>query len=733
MQRSALVFLPFLIAACSGPLPEAKEATPKAAPSASAATKQTPLHPPTEKNAVSDSYHGVSVQDEYRWLEDWKNSKVKAWSKAQNKHARQYLDGLKQAAKTKSALSKILAAKTVSYGALKPAGGRVFAVKVQPPKQQPFIVVLDKLDNTKTAKVVVDPNLLDPSGHTHIDWYRPSPNGKMIAVSLSAKGTESGDVHIFDVATGKRVHEVIKRVNGGTAGGSLAWLNDSSGFYYTRYPRKGERPDKDLAFYVQVYFHKLGTKESSDRYELGKGLPRIAEYELIVDKSSDRLLITIQDGDGGEFAHYLRLKNGRYVQFSDFGDRTLQAAFGPKNDLFVLSRKGAPKGKILRVKIGNKIEIKKAKVVIEESKDTIVDSFWKAPSIVPTKNRLFVLYQLGGPSEIRVFDHKGKKLATPKQAEVGAAHGMRVLSDGKLLFENWSFVKAAAWYRYDPKDGSVQKTAVFDETPVDMSKIRVVREMATSKDGTQVPVNILWPPNAKKDGKGACVINGYGGYGVNLAPRYRSYYKVLLDRGVCYAIANLRGGGEYGEKWHREGNLTKKQNVFDDFSAVIKHMVAKKYVSPERVGIIGGSNGGLLMGATMTQHPALAKAVVSFVGIYDMLRVELSSNGSFNITEFGTVKKPDHFKALFAYSPYHRVKDGVAYPPTLMLTGENDPRVDPMQSRKMVARLQAASASKSPILLRTSAGGHGGRSGLKDRIAQLSDAYGFLFEHLGVD
>ena len=208
----------------------------------------------------------------------------------------------------------------------------------------------------------------------------------------------------------------------------------------------------------------------------------------------------------------------------------------------------------------------------------------------------------------------------------------------------------------------------------------------------------------------------------------------MLDQGFIYAIANLRGGGEYGEKWHRQGNLTNKQNVFDDFTAVMQHMIKRKYTSSDKLAIMGGSNGGLLMGAAMTQHPSLMKAVVSYVGIYDMLRVELSPNGAFNIPEFGTVTKPDHFKALYAYSPYHNAKSGTQYPATLFLTGANDPRVDPMQSRKMTALLQTATGSSAPILLRTSHDtGHGGGTPLKEQIAQVVDVYSFLFKQLGVD
>ena len=261
----------------------------------------------------------------------------------------------------------------------------------------------------------------------------------------------------------------------------------------------------------------------------------------------------------------------------------------------------------------------------------------------------------------------------------------------------------------------------------------MVRVFVRSKDGTKVPVNIMIPKGVKLDGTNPCLVTGYGGYGVNRVPTFVPERRILFDHGFIVAEANLRGGGEYGEAWHKAGNLTNKQNVFDDFAAVLQIMIEGKYTSPEHLAIIGGSNGGLLMGATLTQHPELVKAVVSFVGIYDMLRVELSPNGAFNVPEFGTVKDEKQFQAMLAYSPYHNVKDGVKYPAVLFLTGANDPRVDPMQSRKMTARLQAATASGLPVLLRTSAGsGHGLDTSLSERIEEYVDVYTFLFAELGV-
>ncbi len=688
--------------------------------------------PKAKKIPVVDNYHGVAVTDDFRWLEDSRDPYVRAWSDAQNAYARRALTKLPYVEEIRERVTEILAAKTVRYGGLSYHGGQLFAIKRQPPKQQSFLVVMASADAASSARVLVDPNVLDESHGTSIDWYIPSPDGKLVAVSLSEGGSESGDVHIYEVATGKQVHEVIPRVNGGTAGGDLAWLPDGSGFYYTRYPRGNERSEVDSNFYQQLYFHALGTATDLDRYEIGKNFPRIAEIQLELDQRTGRLLASVQDGDGGEFSHHLRSTDGTWQQFSRFGDQTIQATFGGGDDLFVLTRKQAPRGRLLRVTIPT-LDVSKGETIVPECGDTIVTSFMESPSIVSTDTRIYVEYQLGGPSEIRVFDHSGKKVAAPAQLSVSSVGGVTPLEGDDVLFSNSSFVSPPAYFKFDAKSGVTSKTSLATESPVDFSDVTVVREFATSKDGTKVPVNIIIPKGVKLDGSNPCVVSGYGGYGVSLAPRFRSSSRVLLDQGVIYAVANLRGGGEYGEKWHREGNLTRKQNVFDDFAAVLRHMIDRGYTSSNKLAIIGGSNGGLLMGATLVQQPTLVKAVVSYVGIYDMLRVELSPNGAFNIPEFGTVTDRDHFKALYAYSPFHNVKDGTQYPPTLFLTGANDPRVDPMQSRKMTAKMQAAQNWSGTVLLRTSDDtGHGGGTPLTEQIAQAVDVDAFILYHLGV-
>ncbi len=704
----------------------------KPSPAATPPATNDARPPVTRSEDVTDTYHGVAVPDPYRWLEDGASDEVHAWSDAQNEHARAYLDTLPAAATLRPKVEAILAAPVVSYGGLHRAGGKLFASKRQPPKPQPLLVVLDDPDAPQSERVLLDPAVLDPEGSTSVDWFIPSPDGRHLAVSLSKGGSETGDVHVYDVQTGKEVFESIARVNGGTAGGDLAWAADGKGFFYTRYPRDGERPPEDMVFFMQLYYHQLGTPEADDRYELGEGFPRVAEIQLDVDERSGRVLATVQKGDGGEFAHHLRQPDGTWTQLSEFGDRIVHMNFGPRNALYVVSRADAPRGKLLRTS-AKKPDLAKATLLVPEGEDTLSTDFWGGGTVLATKTRIHVLYQTGGPSEVRSFDPKGTPVEGPVAGPVSAVHQMLALDGEDLLLSTSSYVEPVTWQHWNAKTGKSTPTAISAQSAADFSGVEVRREMARSKDGTEVPVNILVPAGLALDGSHPCLVTGYGGFGVNLTPYQRSTWSVLLEHGFVLAVANLRGGSEFGDAWHEAGRLTQKQNVFDDFDAALLHLVERGYTSHERLAIEGGSNGGLLMGATLVQHPDHMQAVVSHVGIYDMLRVELSSNGAFNTVEYGTVKDQAQFQALHAYSPYHNVEDGAAYPAILMMTGANDPRVDPMQSRKMTARLQAAVGSASPVLLRTSANtGHGSGTPLAARVEQTVDAYAFLFEQLGV-
>ncbi|HEX3817684.1 MAG TPA: prolyl oligopeptidase family serine peptidase, partial [Chthoniobacterales bacterium] len=393
--------------------------------------------------------------------------------------------------------------------------------------------------------------------------------------------------------------------------------------------------------------------------------------------------------------------------------------------LYLISRADAPRGKVLRLPLDH-LDLSAAKVIVPPSEAVVEE-------LEPASDALYVGDLLGGPSQIRRFDLEGKNEKTIKIPPISAVREMVALDDGSLLFKDVSYIAPNVWYHYGAASEEPVATALRETSPVSFDDIEVVREFATSKDGTKIPLNIMRRKGTKLDGNNPTLLYGYGGYGISMTPSFDFTHRLWFDRGGVYVVANIRGGGEYGEEWHKAGNLTKKQNVFDDFIAAERYLIDKKYTRPAKLAIMGGSNGGLLMGAVLTQQPELAHAVVSAVGIYDMLRVELSPNGSFNVTEFGTVKNPAQFKALYAYSPYHNVHDGTKYPAILFLTGANDGRVAPWNSRKMTARLQTANASDNPILLRTSASsGHGHGTALKERIQQQADILSFLFDQLGM-
>jgi prolyl oligopeptidase len=773
LSRLAALSLAPLVAFCGGESPSphagnvatAQTTTVVVPPASSSGTASSDAPPTTPKKPVSDTYFGKQVTDDYRWLEDGKDPAVKAWSDAENKWARKFLDAVPQRAALAARVKQLLSAQSPDWFDLAWRGKRLFAMKDEPPKQQPLLVVLANADKKESEKVVVDPNKLDDKGGTTIDWYVPSHDGKLVAVSLSSGGSESGTVHVFDVDTGKeRDGDEVPRAHGGTAGGSLAWMKDGSGFFYTRYPHEGERKKEDLDFYQQVYFHKLGLDSSLDQYVIGDDFPRIAEIELQTSDDGQWLMVRVANGDGGEFAFHLAKAagarpvmptvkieksegvekkmvqlppkiayapgKGPFVKIADFKEKVIRAELGKDGNVWIFSRDGAPKGKLAKVSPGEamKTKLAKAKAIVPEGEGVI-------EHVVATKSHVYVSSLVGGPNEVRVYDGSGKSLGPVPILDVSAVQQIVALDGDDVLVRNVSFLSPPGWYRFTAKDGKTAKTALFTSYPVDVldtSGAEVLRDTCTSKDGTKVPINILRRKGTALDGETMTLLYGYGGYGVSLTPRFRAQDYLWLEQGGVFAMANLRGGGEMGEAWHLAGNLTKKQNVFDDFIGCAHFLIDKKYTREGKLAIRGGSNGGLLMGAALTQAPSLFAAVVSHVGIYDMLRVELTPNGAFNVTEFGTAKDEAQFAALYAYSPYHHVTDGTSYPAVLMLTGANDPRVDPYNSRKMIARLQAANASGKPILLRTSGDtGHGMGTPLAEWIDEETDVYSFLFANLG--
>jgi prolyl oligopeptidase len=728
VRRFSALLIGVFIAAC-GDSPQDSAVT----ASSVSATVGAPV---ARIESVEDVFFETTVADPYRWLEDWADEEVKTWSEGQNAYTREILAGLKERPAVHDRINEILkSAQSVTYSSVHMAGeDALFALKRDPAKQQSILVLMGVDGDPANEQVFADPNEIDPSGGTTIDWYVPSHDGSMVAVSMSKGGSESGDVHIYKVPSAEETDVVIERVNGGTAGGDVAWLPDDSGFYYTRYPRSGERSEDDMHFFQQVWKHELATTPDTDSYVIGEEFPRIAETKLIVDAASGRLLVWVQDGDSNRFEMHLLQPDGEWNKFSEFGDGAVHPLFGPKDALFVISVAQAPRGRLLKLNAAEP-DLTQAAEIIPQGDDTLSHSFYShfSPTIVVAQDRLYATYQAGGPNVLKAFSFDGELLASPERQDVSTVYNLTSAGGSDVYFAAESYVAVTQWYRYDANDDTSMQMAISSDSPVDYSDVSVVREFATSKDGTKVPVNILIPDGAEKDGNNAILVTGYGGYGLSMTPYVSMSRHILFEHGVLFADANLRGGGEFGEEWHLQGNLTNKQNVFDDFTAVIKYLVDEGYAAKDRIAIIGGSNGGLLMGATVVQNPELVVAAVSYVGIYDMVRSELDPNGEFNIPEFGTVKDPDQFAALYAYSPYHNVKDGVSYPPMLIPTGANDPRVAPLHSRKFTARMQAAQNGGGQVLLRTSGDtGHGGGTPLDETIEQLTDQYAFVFHHLNV-
>ena len=679
-------------------------------------------YPETPKKPVTDTYFGTKVTEDYRWLENGKDPAVRDWSLKQLEVTRNFLDRLPQRNALKQQLTEIYNGSPVRYFSFQQTSGGFFALKRQPPKNQPMLVVMRSAGDLASERVLVDPNTLQ---HTAIDFYEPSLDGRYVAVSLSEKGSEDGTAHVIDVTTGQRLKDVVPRVAYPTGGGSMAWDAKSTGFYYTRYPQGNERPKDDANFYQQVYFHKLGTPARADAYVIGKEFPRIAETRLSNTPDGRYVLATVANGDGGEHAFYLRSPAGKWTKVADFADNVRSMVLGFDGRLYGLVRGATPRGQVISMPLDNP-RFASATVVVPQGEDVI-------QNIAPTVTKLYVTYLAGGPSDVRMLDLKTRAVQKLPSEPISSNFVGERLGGDELLLGSSSYVSSLAWYRYKPGAKNLERTALAAPSKVSYADCEVVREMATSKDGTKVPVNIVMKKGTKLDGSNPVLLTGYGGYGISLTPSFSESRRVWLDAGGIYAVANLRGGGEFGEAWHHAGNLTKKQNVFDDMIAAGEHLVKRGYTTRERLGAIGGSNGGLLMGAMMVQRPDLFRAIVSAVGIYDMLRVELTPNGAFNVTEFGSVKDPAQFNALYAYSPYHHVKDGTPYPAVMFTSGENDGRVDPYNSRKMAARLQAAALSGNPVLLRMSMDtGHGQGTPLKTRIEEEADTYSFLMSQLGM-
>ena len=704
---STLVVLSAFLAACAEH--DASHLMAPAAPAAAASAPDpaaTPVmpgsrgYPSAARRPVANDYFGVVVKDDFQWLESASDPATKSWVAAQNAYSRRYLDAMPARAALHSQLRSLMSSTSSSYSELVERGGLIFALKTAPPKQQPLLVTLKSVDDVASEHVVYDPNEEAPNGSLTIDIFKPSLDGKRVAITVSEGGSEDGTLRIVDVASGQALPDRIPRVTYPTGGGDVAWGPGSTGLYYTQYPTPGTRPNADAHFFQQVFYHTLGTAASADRAEVGADFPRIAETQLESSRDGRTVTAIVENGDGGDYALYLKTTTadaqGTWRRIAIASDGVKATRIGDDGALYLLSRAGAPRGKILRLVVDGKtksVDWAKVPVVVASSEGTI-------EHYAVGGGRVYSAELLGGPSRLRTIDIRTRHVSSVVLPPVSGVDDIAALARGDAVAKVTSFLAPPAWSHV--ASGRARRTALVVTSEANFNDTEVVREFAVSKDGTQIPLNILRRKGTRLDAANPTILYGYGGCSISQVPRFDPARRVWLDQGGVYVIANLRGGGEYGDAWHLAGNLTRKQTVFDDFIASADHLIKQGYTQPSRLAIVGGSNGGLLMGAAMTQRPDLFRAVVSRVGIYDMLRVELDPNGAFNTTEFGSVKDRAQFDALYAYSPLHRVRDGTDYPAVLMLTGDNDGRVNPAHSRKMIARLQQADPSGRAILLRTS-------------------------------
>jgi prolyl oligopeptidase len=674
----------------------------------------------TPRVSVTATFHGVDVAEEYRWLEDASAEDTVSWTTAQQHLAGTYFDAVPWRDTLRARVDELLRAERTTYRRLVSGGGSTFfALKEQTPRQQPFLVALGDLDDIATERVVVDPDAIDPSGETTIDWFVPSPDGRRVAVSLSEHGTEDGLLHVFDVESGRLVDEPIAHVN--LMGGSLAWRHDGSGFWYTRCA-------DPAGFRQQVWSREIG--RASDRVDLASGFAdeRIAEHFLSAGPDGRWVMDRVQKGDGGDWQVFLRGQDpgGEWWRVADISDKCRYAVLGT-DALYLLSRREAPHGKVLRLPVTAGATVSDADEIVPAG-DLVIED------LAVTRGTVWVVDMDGGPQQVRAFDVEGGPLPPVEIPPVSAVSSyfarLCLVGEDRVAWSCESFTEPAAWWV--AADGEAPRpTALGTTSPVDLSGYEVTREFASSRDGTRVPLNIIAAPGTPRDGTSPTLLVAYGGYGISMVPSFDPESLLWLEQGGILVIANIRGGGEYGEEWHHSGRLTTKQNCFDDFIACADHLHNTGITRRDRLAIMGASNGGLLMGAVLTQRPDIADAVVAAVPVMDSLRAETTTNGRFNTTEFGTVEDPEAFAALLAYSPYHNVVDRTSYPAVLLTAGENDTRVDAWHAKKMTARLQAATSSGRAVILRLESTGHFAGS-LDQSIDKTTDLYAFLFDQLGL-
>ena len=673
-------------------------------------------YPASRVAPVIDTLHGSEISDPYRWLEE-DSPETAEWTRQQNALTEEYLAASTRREFIHSRLTQLLAIGAISVPS--PAKGRYFYQLREGGQNQPVLLLREGLAGPD--RVLLDPNALNARGTTALDWFYPSDDGKLLAYGLSEDGSEESVLYLMDVDTGASLADRIPN----TRAADLAWLPDNSGFYYTRYPAPGEVPDGEQHYHRSVFFHRLGEDPGSDslifkpeqkEYWPGVGLSPDGRWLILsVARTFDQTDVYLQD----------RSTAGPLVTVA----KDLVASFDAtivRDRLYLRTNLEAPNYRLYTADPAAPTR-ERWREIVPARADAVLEGMGL------TRDHLVLSYVERASSRLYLTTLEGKTVREVSLPGIGSIFGIGVEWDStELLFGFSSFIVPPAIYRIE-LPGAEPELWRKVEAPVDPDRFAVDQVTYPSRDGTPVTMFIVRPAGLVRDGNNPVYLTGYGGFNISMLPGFSRSMLLWLESGGVVAMPNLRGGGEYGEAWHQAGMLARKQNTFDDFIAAAEFLIHEQYTSPARLAVAGGSNGGLLMGAVLTQRPELFRAVIIQVPLLDMLRYHLFLIARLWIPEYGSPDSPDEFAWLIAYSPYHHVQDGTRYPAVLLATAESDTRVHPMHARKMTARLQAATVSNHPILLRLETqAGHGAGKPVSKLIDELADTWTFVFNELGL-
>jgi len=684
---------------------------------ASAAPPVRSAYPPTPIRTVTDDYFGTKVEDPYRWLEQGDSPEVLAWTEAQNAFTRKFLDALPARALIARQLKTLW--DYPRHGTPVQAGPYLFYSKNDGLQNQSPVYVQEGLAGA--PRVLIDPNALSSDGTVALDWWYPSEKGAFVAYGASSNGDEQSVLRVRETATGKDRPDVMD----GCRSCSIAWLRDESGFYYTRFPRPGTVPPNEVNYNQRILLHKLGTDPEQDTLVFSIPAKKEVGFELGLSSTNRYLLITAAEGSDRNTEIYVKdLQTGALMQLAK-GSRDAYDGEILGDVFFCRTTEGAPNGRVFSVDL-KKPQRDAWELLIPESEDAI-------ESIGVMNGRLLVKMLHDATSRIRLYGLDGVLQQEIPLPSLGTVSGVSGRWNSQWAFVPFtSFATPPSVYRYDFERNDL---VPFFQPKVAVNLGDVVTEQVwvPSKDGTRVSMFLVHKKGLDRDGSAPCFLTGYGGFSISEMPRYSPVTAWWLAQGGVWALPNLRGGGEYGEAWHKAGMLDKKQNVFDDFIASAQWLIDHKITSTPKLVIEGGSNGGLLTGACLVQRPDLFGCVLVEVPLLDMLRYQNFSIARYWIPEYGSSENPAQFPYLLKYSPYQNVKKGTAYPPTMFMAGASDSRVDPLHARKMAALVQAETTGTAPILLRVeSKAGHGQGKPTSKRIEEAADRYAFIVKSLGM-